>query len=539
MLFPTWPTGGHIELSKEDSVAIPSPRQPAQKSWPAAATSALRVTFGIIWAVDAALTWTPSFAQNFVGYLHNAAQGQPDWLAWWFSMWINLVTPQPDIFIWLTRLLETAIALCLLFGFARKTLYVVGALFSLLIWATAEGFGGPYVVGATNMGTSIAYVLLFAGLIVIDRKEGKSPYSLDFYLERRWPSWRRFSEWAGAETLEAEPRPMPWGQQALAMLAIALVLLFLIGGLESSTNVKPPTPANAAAAVSPLNLASGSPIAKAPDATLPPLLGTGKSVNLHITIADAKVEIASGVYYQAWTFGGGVPGPIIHVRQGQTVNVTLTNSANMPHSIDFHAAQVPPNEDYKDIAPGQTLKFSFVAKVPGAFLYHCGTAPVLLHIGNGMYGAIIVDPSTPLPPAAESYVLVQSEWYTRQVSGTTMGPDYQKMLAATPDEVVFNGAAFKYRNHPLPVKAGQRVRLYVVDAGPNLWSSFHVIGAIFDKVYPDGDPSHALSGVSTYTFGPGEGAVFDVIIPQPGKYAFVDHSMAHMAIGAQGILEVQ
>jgi nitrite reductase (NO-forming) len=179
-----------------------------------------------------------------------------------------------------------------------------------------------------------------------------------------------------------------------------------------------------------------------------------------------------------------------------------------------------------------------VAKVPGAFLYHCGTPPVLLHIGNGMYGAIIVDPAEPLPPAAESYVLVQGEWYTQQVAGTLMAGSYEKMQQIRPDEVVFNGAAFQYAQHPLTAKPGDLVRLYVVNAGPNLWSAFHVIGAIFDKVYPGGNPAQAIDGVSTYTVGPGEGAVFDLTLDEAGHYPFVDHSMAHAVLGAQGILEI-
>jgi nitrite reductase (NO-forming) len=164
---------------------------------------------------------------------------------------------------------------------------------------------------------------------------------------------------------------------------------------------------------------------------------------------------------------------------------------------------------------------------------------VLLHIGNGMFGAIIVDPATPLPPAADSYVIVQSEWYTQQVSGHLMGPDFERMQEERPDEVVFNGSAFQYRDHPLLATAGERVRLYVVDAGPDLWSSFHVIGAIFDKVYPDGDAAHAQSGVSTYSVGPGAGAVFDLTLPEPGNYPFVDHDMAHATIGAIGVLQVR
>jgi nitrite reductase (NO-forming) len=261
-------------------------------------------------------------------------------------------------------------------------------------------------------------------------------------------------------------------------------------------------------------------------------------VDLTITATDADVAIANGVTYQAWTFGDSVPGPIIHVRQGQTVNVTFVNQGVMQHSIDFHAAQVPPNVAYKSINKGQSLKFSFVANTPGVFVYHCGTPPVLLHMANGMYGALVVDPSQPLPPAEVSYVLVQGEWYTRQVQGNVMGGDYAKMQTVSPDEVVFNGVAFQYRDHPLAAKANQRVRLYVVDAGPSLPSAFHVIGGMFAAVYPDGDAAHALTGVSTWEVAPGQGVVFDIIIPQPGKYPFVDHSMRNMAIGAMGMFDV-
>ena len=511
-------------------------REQFSGAWPAMARTALRVAFGLIWVADAAFTWTSEFAVHYVGYLHNAAHGQPGWSAWWFDFWIGVVTPNADVFIWLTRAAETAIALGLLFGFARKTLYVAGALFSLLVWSTAEGFGGPYTVGATNMGAGIIYVLVFIALLVINSNSGPSPYSVDYYIEQGWPGWRRISEWR-SDARPAVVHPVPWRVQGPALLGIALLVFFLVAGLHSSLNVRSPTPTNAAAAVSPLSMASSAPIPQARDARLPPL-PAGHSVDLNIEATDKSVTIASGVQYQAWTFGGSVPGPVIHVRQGDTVNVTFTNHGVMQHSIDFHAAMTPPNLHYIEVMPGKSIKFSFVAKVAGAFLYHCGTPPVLLHIGNGMYGALIVDPATPLPPADESYVLVQGEWYTQQVSGSLMGANYEKMTMERPDEVVFNGAAFQYRDHPLPATPGKRVRIYFVDAGPDLWSSFHVIGAIFDKVYPDGDPAHALSGVSTYTVGPGDGAVFDLVIDDPGKYAFVDHDMAHAMIGAQGILQV-
>ncbi|WIG54790.1 MAG: Multicopper oxidase [Rhodanobacteraceae bacterium] len=511
-------------------------REPFSEAWPAMTRTALRVAFGLIWVANAAFTWTSGFAVHYVGYLHNAAQGQPAWSAWWFNFWIALVTPHADLFVWLTRIIETALALALVLGFARKTVYLLGALFSLLVWSTAEGFGGPYTVGATNMGSGIVYVLVFIALMVINSRSGPSPYSLDFYIEKAWPNWRSVSEWR-SDTLPATVHPVSWRVQGPVLFGIAVLVFFLVAGLHSSLHVKPPTPTAAAAAVSPLSLASTTPVQQARDARLPPLQ-PGGSVDVNVDATDASVSIASGVEYQAWTFGKSVPGPVIHVRQGQTVNVTFTNHGTMEHSLDFHSAITPPNLHYAELKPGEKMTYSFVAKVPGAFLYHCGTPPVLLHIGNGMYGAIIVDPATPLPPAAESYVIVQSEWYTQQISGKLMGPDFQKMKDERPDEVVFNGIAFQYKDHPLTATPGKLVRIYFVNAGPDLWSSFHVIGGIFDKVYPGGDAAQAINGVSTYSVGPGAGAIFDITLDQPGNYVFVDHDMAHAIIGAQGVLQV-
>src|SRR5581483_9208460 len=153
-----------------------------------------------------------------------------------------------------------------------------------------------------------------------------------------------------------------------------------------------------------------------------------------------------------------------------TVNVTYVNRGIMQHSIDFHAAEVPPNVAYRSINPGDSLQFSFVARTAGVFVYHCGTPPVLMHMANGMYGAIVVDPVPALPPADVSYVLVQSEWYTQQLQGSLLTGDPGKMFTVSPDEVVFNGMAYQYRDQPLTARAGERIRLYVVDAGPNLSS---------------------------------------------------------------------
>lgn len=506
-------------------------------TWAPLGSAALRVAFGIIWIVNAAFTWTPSFAANYAGYLRNAAEGQPAWSAWWFNAWIALVEPQSTLFLWLTRLATTALALALLFGFARRTVYVIGALYSLLIWSTAGGFGGPYTIGASNSGVALTYVLIFAVLIAINHRTGTSPYSLDYFIEAKWPAWSWVAEWRERRLSDA-PRVAWWAQTGI-LLGVAAVVFFLVAGLTSSLNVKAPTPAAAAAAVSPLQLMSKEPVKQAYDATLPPLT-EGKEVPLVIDITDKDVEIASGVKYKAWPFGGTVPGPIVHVKQGQMVKVILRNKATMHHSIDFHSALTPPNTSFADINPGEQIEFTFEAKVPGVFVYHCGTPPILLHMANGMYGAIVVDPADdPRPKADKEYVLVQSEWYTQQISGNLMGPDFGKMQKMQPDIVAFNGVAFQYKDHPLTAEPGQRVRLHVVNAGPSLWSAFHVVGAIFDKVYTDGDPKHARSHVSTYTVAPGEGTVFDLVIPDAGEYVFVDHAFAHLDKGAAGVLDIR
>jgi nitrite reductase (NO-forming) len=274
------------------------------------------------------------------------------------------------------------------------------------------------------------------------------------------------------------------------------------------------------------------------DAVLPPL-SQQRTIDLTIEAVDARYEVASGVQYNAWTFGGEVPGPVVRVRQGDTINFTFENNGGMGHSMDFHAAQIDWEVNYRTITPGESLQFTFPALVPGAFMYHCGTPPVLEHIGNGMYGAIIVEPENGYPePADREYWLVQSEFYLGQDTGGQWTGDLAKMKAATPDFMAWNGVAFQYRDVPLPAKVGERIRFYVVNAGPTLWSAFHVIGALFDTVYINGHPSNRLVGLQTHSIAPGDGAVCDVIIPNPGKYPFVSHSFAYTELGVVGVLDV-
>jgi nitrite reductase (NO-forming) len=274
------------------------------------------------------------------------------------------------------------------------------------------------------------------------------------------------------------------------------------------------------------------------DATLP-AAPVGSVANVHLSIADRTISVAPGIKYTAWTFGSTAPGPVIHVMQGQTVHVTLTNDGMMPHSIDFHAAQVAPNVDFSDIAPGASKTFSFVASVPGAFMYHCGTAPAFEHIANGMYGAIIVEPKG-MPKVQNEYVLVSSEWYLSS-PGTAhaAGLDVTKAEQMTPDWVTFNGYAAQYKTHPLTAKPGDTTRFWVVDAGPSLNTEFHVVGTILKRAWINADmvdaPQHQIQ---TAVVPAGGGGVFDVTIPKAGIYPFVSHSFASVMLGEVGLLNV-
>ena len=275
------------------------------------------------------------------------------------------------------------------------------------------------------------------------------------------------------------------------------------------------------------------------DATLP-AVPAGDLVKIHMTLKDMVVEIAPGVKYNTWAFDGhGAPGPILHVRQGQTVQMTLTNGGTIPHSIDFHAARIAPNHAFTDVAPGKSFTFRFQASDPGVFMYHCGTKPVLAHIANGMYGALIVDPATPLPKADHEYVLVASEWYMNSDGiAAPASLDMQKARAMMPDWTTFNGYANQYVTHPLTAKPGETTRFYVVAAGPTLDTNFHVVGTIFERAWPNADMTHFQQGVQTVAVPAGGGAVFDVKIDGEGLYPFVSHAFAHVDLGQVGLLKV-
>ena len=220
------------------------------------------------------------------------------------------------------------------------------------------------------------------------------------------------------------------------------------------------------------------------DATAPKLL-EGTVHDVDFPIIDKDITVAEGFVVKTWTFGGQVPGPTLRVHLGDTVNVHLKNQSSMSHSIDFHASQTAMNHQMVEIKPGATFTYTFTADYAGVWMYHCGTAPALHHIANGMFGMVIVEPKGGLPKVDQEVALVQSEWYL----GAQKEPvDYAKANAAAPapDFVVFNGVANQYKDNPIQVTTKGRVRVFVLDAGPNIDSSYHVVGTIFDTVVKEG-----------------------------------------------------
>lgn len=271
--------------------------------------------------------------------------------------------------------------------------------------------------------------------------------------------------------------------------------------------------------------------------TADPTGGPSRVSKVELTAMEATVPLGEGKHYQAWTFNGTVPGPVVRVREGDTLHVTFTNRAHMGHSLDMHAARVDPSVAFRTIDPGESLEMAFKPRYAGAFLYHCGTQPVLMHIGAGMFGAIIVDPREPLPPARE-YVLVYNEYYVREASGLWL-PDYDGMRNREPNFAAFNGKPFGYRDAPLRAKVGERVRFYLVNAGPRHSCAFHIVGLQLDTVYPAAPPDGALRGVSTYSVPPGGGAIVEVVADVPGHFPFVNHDVGHGDEGAFGVLQVE
>jgi nitrite reductase (NO-forming) len=312
-------------------------------------------------------------------------------------------------------------------------------------------------------------------------------------------------------------------------------------GMTFAIRIDANPPAEAATMMPGHMMGMGSSAAPGPewrpyDPTLQPVAG-GTEHEVTLRVEERSVPIAPGVTQQVWTFGGTVPGPVLHGRIGDVFTVHLVNGGTIAHSIDFHASQVDPGTAMRSIAPGESLTYQFRAAHAGVWLYHCGTAPLIQHVAMGMYGAVIIDPADLAPVDAED-VLVQSEFYRGADGGI---PELSALNAAVPDLVTFNGYANQYQYAPIRVKVGQRIRLWVLDAGPNLPSSFHVVGAQFDTVFKEGAyvlrPDPAVGGAAqALDLQPGQGGFVELVLTEPGSYPVVTHRLADAGRGAAGLL---
>jgi len=278
------------------------------------------------------------------------------------------------------------------------------------------------------------------------------------------------------------------------------------------------------------------------DPTLPPVpAGAVKRFRVdvlqHVTQVDSALAPT-----EAWSYAvngvayrGTAASPPIVVNEGDKVEITFVNGGsekmgvNMPHSVDFHSAEVAPNKAYVDVAPGKELKFAFVADHPGVFMYHCATQPVLMHTSAGMMGMMVVKPRG-LAPVDRELWLTQEEFY---LGAPGKPADMAKMTAGKPDVIAFNGYANQYKAAPITVRRGERIRMYVLDAGPSRWSAFHVIGTVFDTTHVEGVVGHDSQTVS---LAPSQGGWVEFTLDEEGNYPFVTHAFGDMVKGATGIL---
>ncbi|HGO7815668.1 TPA: copper-containing nitrite reductase [Neisseria meningitidis] len=344
-------------------------------------------------------------------------------------------------------------------------------------------------------------------------------------------------------------------RQALAAMIASMFALAACGG-EQAAQAPAETPAaSAEAASSATQAAAETPAGELPviDAVtthapeVPPAIDRDypAKVRVKMETVEKTMKMDDGVEYRYWTFDGDVPGRMIRVREGDTVEVEFSNnpSSTVPHNVDFHAATGPGGGAAASFtAPGRTSTFSFKALQPGLYIYHCAVAPVGMHIANGMYGLILVEPKEGLPKVDKEFYIVQGDFYTKGKKGAQgLQPfDMDKAVAEQPEYVVFNGHVGAIAgDNALKAKAGETVRMYVGNGGPNLVSSFHVIGEIFDKVYVEGGKL-INENVQSTIVPAGGSAIVEFKVDIPGSYTLVDHSIFRaFNKGALGQLKVE
>ena len=288
------------------------------------------------------------------------------------------------------------------------------------------------------------------------------------------------------------------------------------------------------------------------DARLEPLGEDSPTTHkVTLTVSEVPLEVAPGLYQTRWTFGGDTVGPTLRGKVGDTFEITLVNDGTIGHSIDFHAGALAPDGPMRTIAPGETLVYRFTAERAGIWMYHCSTSPMSTHIAAGMHGAVIIEPED-LDPVDHEFVVVQSEVYLANEAHSAA--EAQEVSAADigmtpPSRTVFNGIANQYVQEPLTVGVGERVRFWVLDAGPNVPLSFHIVGGQFDTVWTEGTYTirrgQASDGVTEHAGAqvlpllPAQGGFVELTFPEEGNYSFVNHMMSEAERGAKGIVHVE
>jgi nitrite reductase (NO-forming) len=348
--------------------------------------------------------------------------------------------------------------------------------------------------------------------------------------------------------LHRSARPTPLTHYTIALLLAFAALLLAVGcatpdadaavtGSRSIVPVRAPSEEIVGQEVAVLTQAPNVP---------PPITRThATKVIVNLDVVEKTMRLADGVTYNMWTFGGSVPGRFVRVREGDLVELHLKNdkTSSMPHNIDLHAVTGPGGGAKSSMTlPGGESVFTFSALNPGLYVYHCATMPIPLHMANGMYGMILVEPKTGLPKVDREFYVMQSEFYTPGKFGDKgLQPfDMEKGIDERPTYVVLNGSVGALTGeHALQAKVGERVRLFVGDAGPNLTSSFHVIGEVFDNVYQEGGTVATQHNVQTTLIPSGGAAIVEFGVEKPGDLIMVDHSIFRaMNKGAMGMIHV-
>lgn len=325
----------------------------------------------------------------------------------------------------------------------------------------------------------------------------------------------------------------------VVVIALIVSVVAIAMALSANQDNGTATPSEATAATAPAGIESHAPTpaksadeAKADltmkliDPRTEPVKAGPKTFEL--TATERMVKVGDKVYEQ-WTFNNQVPGPVMRVVQGDKVTIKIKNAGDskLPHSVDYHSSRLTLGGGHVQVNPGETGTFEFTAEYPGVFMYHCATAPVLHHIGMGMYGMMIVQPKEGFGAPMPEYAFVQHELYA-----SPKDIDMKK-----PSAMAFNGIPSGYAKDPIKVKEDGNIRLFVLNAGPSEVSSFHVVGTVFDRVFDDGNPKNATYGRQALMMPASGGGVFEFKTVGEGLFPFVTHQFNHAAMGAVGMIQ--